>query len=338
MRNSKSIFIFVTALLLGLVIVGCGSQSETSTSGEPVTEGEPLGDINYPEREIRVIVPYSPGGSSDLVARKVAQIVNENDLLPKPMVVINLEGGRSLEGLEEVLNADPDGYTLLLHQNNFNVMKALDQLPMSYKDYTMIGQVVESPLVIMGGQKFDTIDEYIEAARQDPGSVTAGVPAIGGFSHFALEYFVNELDDNAIIRSIGFQGGGDALRAQLGGEVDLRPGLSPEAANYAETEELQTLLSLTQEKIPQSPDTPTLRDLGIENEFYMRSGFFAPPGTPREIVDTLADTFRTVTEHQEFIGFFDEQWSTAKFIPADEWDEIFAEDLELYIEIAKGIN
>ena len=98
----------------------------------------------YPDREIRLIVPYKTGGQSDLTARKLAKIIRDKKLLPQPVVVVNIPGANTQEGLRAAMRADPDGYTLLLHHSALVTMKALGRIPMSWHDFEMIGQALET--------------------------------------------------------------------------------------------------------------------------------------------------------------------------------------------------
>ena len=238
---------------------------------------ETTGGVTFPTREVRILVPFAAGGSSDLTARIVAKIINENDLLSKNVVVINMPGGGTRECLEEVLRSRPDGHTLLLHHNGVNTMNVLGQIPMNYKDFTPIAQVIDFPFVVMGGQSSD-LQDYLDQAMANPGQVRAGVPAIGGVAHFAMAYALKELGMADKIRVIGFQGGAQAKLAQLSGNIEMRSAVSPEAIGYEGLDNENPLIVLSKERLSYLPNVPSVGDYGIENGFSLMTGVWGPPG------------------------------------------------------------
>ena len=165
----------------------------------------------YPDREIRLIVPYKTGGQSDLTARKLAKIIRDKKLLPQPVVVVNIPGANTQEGLRAAMRADPDGYTLLLHHSALVTMKALGRIPMSWHDFEMIGQALEmsNSLVVNLDSHFKTISEFIEAAKKEPGKYHIAIPGVGGVAHLAL------LDVLWVAESRRGTGLGACLLAQL---------------------------------------------------------------------------------------------------------------------------
>ena len=135
----------------------------------------------YPDKEIRLIVPYKAGGQSDLTARKLAEVIQAKKLLPQPVIVVNIPGGNTLEGLRNAMRAAPDGYTLLLHHSAFVTMKALGQIPMSWHDFEMVGQALEmsNSLVVNRDSPFKNASEFIDAAKKTPGRYRVAIPGLG---------------------------------------------------------------------------------------------------------------------------------------------------------------
>lgn len=218
MKNNLVRFFIV--LTLAILVIGCSSNQEEASSDDKDTsdnqestsneqEGTSDGEVSFPEKDIQIIVPYAAGGNSDLTARIFAKIIKEEELLPGVDIsVVNMVGGNTRTGLNEVLNAKSDGHTILLHHTAFNTMEAIGQLPMSYRDYEAIGQVSEMAYVYTGKKDgMNSFDEYQQAAKENPGSVTLGIPGVGGTGHMVWEYILHGTDSAGNYKTVPFQGG-----------------------------------------------------------------------------------------------------------------------------------
>lgn len=250
-------------------------------------------------------------------------------------------GGNTRIGLENVLNAKPDGYTLLLHHSAFNTMEALGQLPMSYSEYEVIAQVSELPYVFSGkkSEEFNSFEKYQEAANKNPGSVTFGIPGIGGTAHMGWEYILAETNTSEMYKTIPFQGGAAELAAAiLGGQVDMAALAATDAKKYAESGDTIPLVVTTKERMPEFPDAVSFKDLGLENEIILRTGFFAPPNTPKEVIEILEGAIQKASETEEFKKFAKKGLLTPNFIPGDEWRKVLDGDQKIYNTLAEKIK
>ncbi|MGD9125211.1 MAG: tripartite tricarboxylate transporter substrate binding protein, partial [Desulfarculaceae bacterium] len=176
---------------------------------------------DYPTRQIRVIVPYKPGGGSDVRARLVAKIVRQNKILPVPMVVTNMPGGGAAPGQREVLKARPDGYTVLIHHGQVIIGNLLGILKWNYDSFAPIAQITENPLVICTHKDkgWKSFKDLLAAAKKDPGKVTWSWGGMGGHGHFASEALF--ATTGIKVRPVAHGGAAESKVALAGGQVDV---------------------------------------------------------------------------------------------------------------------
>ncbi|WP_099157018.1 tripartite tricarboxylate transporter substrate binding protein [Virgibacillus ndiopensis] len=326
----KRMYLVFLTFSIFMLAVGCNKQEKTAGQ-----------NIDFPQKDIQIVVPYATGGNSDVTARIFAKIIQEENLLPGANIsVVNMVGGNTRTGLNEVLKAKPDGHTLLLHHTAFNTMEAVGQLPMSYRDYEAIGQVSEMAYVYTGKKNgMGSFAEYQQVAKENPGSVTLGIPGVGGTGHMVLEYLLNETNTSQYYKTVPFQGGGGELAtAILGGQVDIAAQGASAALKYSKSGDVIPLVVSTQEPLPEFPNTPTFKDFGVEGEGILRTGFFAPPDTPDEIVEIWEDVIKRAFETEEYKEFTESRILTHKFIPGDEWEEILDQDQEMFNKIGEIVE
>lgn len=294
----------------------------------------------YPDREIRLIVPYKTGGQSDLTARKLAKIIRDKKLLPQPVVVVNIPGANTQEGLRAAMRADPDGYTLLLHHSALVTMKALGRIPMSWHDFEMIGQALEmsNSLVVNLDSHFKTISEFIEAAKKEPGKYHIAIPGVGGVAHLALLDVLVRTGIQDKVEITPFDGASEAVAALMGGRVDMRTAPNTDMARFVIAGEQRVLLVMGEDKLPGINVPCYAADLGLKNTLILHNGVFAPRGTPEEIRNALAHALHEAVESEEFQTFATQQMARGRFLDAADWAEVFAKDEENTAAVAKFIT
>ncbi|WP_183040971.1 tripartite tricarboxylate transporter substrate-binding protein [Salipaludibacillus neizhouensis] len=333
----KKLMIMVLAILMMVVVAACNSNGDTETSQNnegQETNNEQSNEANnsdsnagaeleFPTQEIRVIVPYDPGGTSDSTARVVSDIIRKEELLPENVNVVNLPGANTRNGLEEVLNADPDGHTLLLHHSTLNAMNAVGQIDISYEDYELISQVSHTPSVLVGNadSEFQTFDEYLEEAESNPGSISVGITNIGSTTHLAYEAMMDAAGNPDAFKVVPFQSGADLVTAHLGGQVDLRMASTPDSIQYVESGDAVALVSSSYEKHfhPSLQDAVSFSELGVDTGVSVRFGFYAPPGTPEEVINYLDEVLAKVVENEEFQQFADDNGAEPEYLNSEEF-------------------
>lgn len=282
----------------------------------------------FPEKEVRLIVPYRAGGQSDLTARKLAEVIQTHNLLPHPVIVVNIPGGNTQEGLRNVKNARPDGYTLLLHHSAFITMKALGQIGMSWSDFDMVGQtlVMSNSLVVNADSPFSRASEFIAAVEKAPGKYRIAIPGLGGVAHLALLDVLIRKNILNKVEIIPFDGANEAVTALMSKRVDMRTAPNADMARFVRSGEQRVILVVGDDRLPGIDSPEYAADLGIHNALVLRNGVFAPRGIPEEARTVLAEALRKAVASREFQEFATQQVAEGLFLNADDWARTFRED------------
>jgi tripartite-type tricarboxylate transporter receptor subunit TctC len=253
------------------------------------TNVRPASAQSYPERVVRLIVPFPAGGTVDAIARTVAQQLSES--LRQPVVVENRAGGAGSIGSEAVARAAPDGYTLLMgtastHGTNPAVQKSLPYDPV--KDFAPVALVATTPyiLVVNPAVPAATTAELLALVRAQPGKLNYGSYGTGSSNHLATELF--RALTGADIVHVPYKGGAPAMTDLLAGQVQLMFDVFTTSSPHLRSGKLKLLGVGALRRSTLAPDTPTLVEAGVAGfEAGTFFGIFAPAGTPRDIVDRL---------------------------------------------------
>jgi tripartite-type tricarboxylate transporter receptor subunit TctC len=242
----------------------------------------------YPQRPVRLIVPFASGGASDILARLIGQWLSER--LGQPFVIEMRPGAGGNVGTEAVVNAPPDGYTLLMVNAAPSAINATlyDKLGFNFlRDMAPVGGVVRTPLVLLVNPAFPvkTVPELIAFAKANPGKVNMASAGNGTPPHVAGELL--KIMAGVDIVHVPYRGGGPALVDLLGGQVQMMFGVITSSMEYIKAGKLRPLAVSTAMRATALPDLPTVGDFlpGYEaSDWY---GICAPHGTPAEIVGKL---------------------------------------------------
>lgn len=314
----------ILAAAVGLLLVATGATQAPAA---------------WPEREIRLIVPYKAGGQSDLTARKLAEIIQKRKLLTQPVIVVNIPGANTQEGLRAAMQAKPDGYTLLLHHSAFVTMKALGQIPMNWRDMEMIGQALEmgNSLVVNKDAPFATAEEFIGAVQANPGKYRIAIPGLGGVAHLALLDVLARKGVLDKVEIIPFDGANEAVTALMGGRVDMRTAPNTDMARFVKSGDQRALLVMGNDRLDGVDVAQYAPDLGLENALVLRNGIFAPSGLPEEVRAQLATALRQAVESEDFQQFAAQQAAKGRFLDAAQWAKVFEDDEKLVDSIVSHI-
>ena len=249
----------------------------------------------YPTRPVRLIVPQTPGSSTDIIARLVAQRLG--DRLGQTLVVDNRAGAGSLIGIEMVARAIPDGYTLLVVASSITIHPVLhDRLSFdTVRDFSPITQLTSYPsiLVLNPGVAAKSVTELIQLARARPGQLNVGSSGVGTGTHLSAELFRSMTGVQWTY--IQFRGGAPALTALLSGEVQLSFATMPLVLPHARSGKLRALAVTSSRRSQAAPELPTIAESGVPGyDHGAWNAMFAPAGTPRGIVRKLNQEVRGV--------------------------------------------
>ena len=246
----------------------------------------------WPDKPIRLVVPYSAGGGADNTARIVAQRLGE--LLGQAIIIDNKPGAGGVIGADSVAKANPDGYTVLYDASAFCVNAALRKLPYDpAKDFIPVSLVATAPqiLVVNPRAPYKTVADLVAAAKKAPGQLSYASAGAGTASHLAAEM----LNDQARIDTlhVPYKGGAPALTDVMAGQVDLYFGNAASTLQYLSSGKLRALAVSSRTRVPGLDKVPTLSESGLPDYAVLEwNGVFLPKGTPKDIVDRLAKATR----------------------------------------------
>jgi tripartite-type tricarboxylate transporter receptor subunit TctC len=242
----------------------------------------------YPERPIRFIVPFSPGGTSDLMGRVVGQRLAEG--LGTTVVVDNRGGGGGTIGATLTAQAAPDGYTLLVPHVGLAINETLYAKKQynALKDLAPISLLGETPnaVVVTSSLPAKTMQELIALAKKQPGKLNYGSAGVGSAAHLAMALLEHSADVK--FNHIPFKGGGPSMIATIAGEVDFSIPAYPTAVPHLKSGKLRILAVTGTKREPTVANVPTVAEAGVPGyEFTIWFSMFAPAGTPKPIITQL---------------------------------------------------
>lgn len=250
---------------------------------------------SYPSKQIRFVVPFAPGGSSDIISRAVANQLTTG--LGQQVYVENKGGGGGNIAMEDVKRAAPDGYTLILgHIGTLAVNPAMYGAKLPYdpvKDFQPISllAVVPNVIAVHPDVPIRSLAELVKAAKDQPGKLNYGTAGNGSAGHLAMEYF--KMQSGIDIVHIPYRGTGPMLSDLLGGQVQATFNGIPPIISHIKAGKLRPLAVGSAARVPVLADVPTVAESGYPGfETSQWYGLMAPAGTPRAIIDRLAEETR----------------------------------------------
>lgn len=272
----KRFMVLMLVLVLGLSAV-VGSFASGGAEGEAA----------YPDRSVRIIVPWSVGGMTDVLTRPIAQWLEA--YFEVPFVVENKPGGGGVVGSLEIENSENSGY--IIGTTSMSTVSAQYVAPVApdIDNVELIAQVISIPatVTVNAASPFQTLDELIAFAQDNPGELTNSNSGNGASAHIYALTFGARADVQ--MNHIPYPGYAEAVTALLADNVDMTNIPLPDVAPYLDSGELRMLAIAAAERHPNYPDVPTLRELGIDAVMGNYSGFVAPAGTPQDRIDLLED-------------------------------------------------
>lgn len=272
----------------------------------------------YPTHEIRLIVPWNAGGSNDLMARILQQVLEKKGV---KLIVENVPGGSSVVGMGQVATAAPDGYTLGLASTSLLVVIAEGKLPITLDQYSYITRVSEDPVLLMVSKNspFKTLKAFMDNIKANPGKVTIGAP--GARTNNDLVAILASRSVGSTHRSVPYPGGSRVVAELLGGHIDaasLKPGESMEVLKSGDAIPLGFF---TRERMAIMPDVPTFQELGYDvfqyGQLTQMSFVVGPAKLPPDVQKFLTEAFAEAVRSDEFQSFGATNGFVAKPITGD---------------------
>ena len=247
----------------------------------------PAAAQDYPKKPIELVVPFVAGGTTDNIARLMAQRFSES--WGQTVVVNNRAGGGSTIGTNAVAKAPPDGHTLLVTTIGFAINAGLQKLPYDpIGDFTPIAELASLPLVLVvhASVPATNLQEFIALAKSKPGGWDYASSGTGTSPHLAAEMFKSMAGIELV--HVPFKGNAEAMNSLMGGHVKIYFALVPAVLQHIKTGALRAIAVTTEERLPYLPDVPTIAELGFPGyEISSWQGVFAPAGTPKDVVGKI---------------------------------------------------
>jgi tripartite-type tricarboxylate transporter receptor subunit TctC len=287
----------------------------------------------WPAKPVRIVVPFAPGGSNDVIARRLAQRLGS--ALGQSVVVDNRAGGGSTVGNQLVASSPADGYTFLFVSGSLATTAAVQKTPYDpVKAFEPISRVASAPFVVMTREGFPAknVQELIAYAKQNPGRINYGSAGLGDSTQLATELF----NHTAGIRMTGvnYKGIAPAQLDMLAGRIDLVV-TTIAAVRGTAVEKLPMLAFTSEQRDPDHPSIPTVKESGLDYVVEVWWGLFAPAGLPPAIRDRMNREVAAICADKEFASFL----KTAGAVPAPSTPqalrELVAKDVARWTQTAQ---
>jgi len=277
-------------LWAGLILLGCGTAWAQQ----------------YPARPVRVVVVFPAGGGTDIVSRIVFQKVSEQ--LASQFVIDNRGGAAGMIGAEIVAKSPPDGYTLMVYSQTFiNNLHLYSKVPFGLNDFAAVAMLTRfvGMLTVHPSMPVRTTKDFIALAKARPGEIVYGSAGIGAFQHLSMSVLISMAGVKAT--HVPFKGGGPAVIALLGGEIQSILTPIAEVYPHVKSGRLRPIAVSSEKRTTQFPDVPAISETVKGYEFTSWFGCLAPAGTPKPIIDRLSAEIKKALAHPEVIAKLEPQ-------------------------------
>lgn len=320
MKIKKNRAWFSAALLtVALAVSGCSSAAGTATT--------PTKEVEYPKagRTITMIVPFAPGGLTDVAARVLEPALSE--ALGAPIEVVNKPGASSQVGVTELSQSKPDGYTFgytLLPTTPAAYLDPKRKAVFNRDSFAPFANYFSTPIVAVtsAGSSISSLKDLVDKAKASPAKVSVGTGALGGPADMGRVML--EQDADVQFANVQFDGGGPTAVALLGGHIDVAFASVPEIAQYVKSGQMRVLGVMTAEPVSLLPDAKTFTEQGFDLTMASTGVLSFPAGTPDSIIKRMAEATKAAMADKEVIAKADELGFLLEFMTAEEvskaWD------------------
>jgi tripartite-type tricarboxylate transporter receptor subunit TctC len=292
----------------------------------------------YPTKPIRLVVAFPAGGSTDIIARLVAQRLGER--LGQQVIVDNRGGAGGTIGTEIAARAAPDGHTLTMGTTSTHVIAPAAYAKVSYdpvKDFSPITLVASTPylLVLHPGVKANNLKEFVALAKSQPGKMNFASAGTGSTTQLAMEML--KIAAGIDIVHVPYGGNGPAGTATLGGQVQALFGSMPAVLPHAQAGRLRPIAVGTATRSPALPNVPTVAESGYPGfEVSLWLGFFAPKGTPQPVLNRLQKELTEIASNAEMKAQFEKNGASSVTNTPAEMNALMKTELEKYSKVVKA--
>ena len=285
---------------------------------------------DYPTKPITMIVAFPPGGVAELVGRPLAASMEKT--LGQPVLIVNRPGAGGAMGTTAAAKAAPDGYTILMTLSSISIFPVSDPMqgrpaPYQISDFMPIALVTADPtvLVVSAASPYRTIQDFVAAARANPGKINYSSSGIFGTLHVAMEMFAGAAGIQLF--HVPYQGGGPAVTALLGGQVQALASGPAAAVGQIKGGKMRALAGWGAKRLDLMPELPTFMELGYKDvEFYIWSGVVAPAAIPPNVQHRLRAAVRAAVADPQFTGAMAKVSTPISYLDAPEFKDFWVAD------------
>jgi tripartite-type tricarboxylate transporter receptor subunit TctC len=292
----------------------------------------------YPAKPVRLIIPFPPGGSNDIVGRLIAAKLS--DRLGKQVVADNRGGAGGVLGMEAAAKSDPDGYTLIIISSAYTVSSALLRLPFDpAKAFAPISMLGSGPylLVVHPSVPANSVKELIALAKQKPGQLIFAANGVGSPTHMAGELLKIKADIN--FKIVQFKGGGPAMIDMLGGHSQMLLGTLIQVLPHVKSGKFKVLGTGGAKRSGILPDVPTIAEAGVPGYGALNWwGILAPAGTPAPIVERLDRELKAILASDDVKKRFLDEGVDADYMGPAEFGQYIAQEITQWTRVVRDAN
>lgn len=292
----------------------------------------------YPSKPVRLIIPFPPGGSNDIIGRMIATKLT--DRLGKQVIADNRSGAGGVVGTEIAAKAAPDGHTLVIIAAGHAINPALYKLPYDHeKSFVPIAKMGSGPnvLTVYPGLPVGSVKEFISLAKKQPGKLVCASSGIGSFNHLGGELF--KMMAGVDFKIVQFKGGGPAMIDTMGGHSQISLGTLTQSLPHIKSGKLKVLGVGGRNRNPMLPDVPTIAEAGVTGyEATNWWGMLVPTGTPKAIVNRLQKELSAIMSSEDTKKMFANQGAEAEMMGSDEFAKFIISETEKWGKVVRESN
>jgi tripartite-type tricarboxylate transporter receptor subunit TctC len=299
-----------------------------------VAMASPVAAEEFPSKPITLVIPFGPGGASDLTARTFVHLSQQ--VLGQPMVIQTKPGAAGAIGSDFVAQAKPDGYTLLVGHTNCNsILPAVVGQGKGPDDLVAVARINTSGTVYVAqpNAPFSNLKEMVAWAKAHPGELS--VSTAGTWSQVDFMWRTLEHDHGLKIRNVSFPGGAEALVALLGGHVQASLLSLPQTLPHIKAGKLKALGYEGLKRHSDLPDVPTAKEQGFPRTLTVFKAIMAPKGTPKPVVDKLAGAFKKMLQDPQVVEAIQKLGEPVEYQGPDEFAKYWRAEYDAYRDLGK---
>lgn len=296
----------------------------------------PVQAAGFPEKEVQIVIPWAPGGATDLVFRALAAATEKQ--LGKAVVIVNRAGGGGAVGYTEGAQAKPDGYTLTAAVTPLAILPHQVKTAFTYQSFDAVINVVSDPsmFLVKADAPWKSLPEFLAQAKKNPGMISVGNSGAGGGVHLVALAF--EKAAGVKFNHIPFSGGGPSVTALLGGHINAVSVSPPEGINQVQAGKLRIIALFADKRLELFPDVQTVKEQGVNFAMGMWRGLAAPKGTPPDAIQKLHDAFKKGMDDPVFKKNAKDMSINLDYMGPKEFGKMLAEDHEFFGKVVADIK